>query len=161
MNIDKHLFEATKNAVEDHVDSELSIELIRNPVTNSEGDTNTVGTYENMPTSYENGRRNLTQTKIHIINESGEYYVEAIYKQFQDDPSVTLLEWIEVVDPPLRGNGIGRTLLENTIDHIEQTTETTHIYTKVENPHMVGPNIDCGFQEVDIVTNETWHKLTL
>lgn len=161
MDIKNHIFDPTKHAVEQHTDTSLSVELIRNDVVNEAGDIETVSTHEGIKPNSAKQTHLLDQTKIRIINDDGEYYAEAIYKQFQADPTITLLEWIEVVDPPLRGNGIGRTLLENTIDHIDQTTETEFVYTKVVNPHMIGPNIDCGFEPVAIASNEDWHCLQL
>lgn len=76
--------------------------------------------------------------------------------------SVSLIDWIEVVDREHRGNSIGRALHEEAVRYIqEEKKDVNRIYTKIENPKMRGVNIDTGFQEIDTETNETWCRKDL
>lgn len=161
MEIQNEIFEPVRSKLDEKTDEPLSISLLRSEVTNTGGDVETVATHEGITPKRGDGWHLFEQTTIKIVNENGAFYAEAIYKQFTNTPEVTLLEWIEIVDTEHQNSGLGRMLLERTIDHIEATTQTKYIYTKVENTFMISPNIDCGFVPIDISKNETWHKLTL
>lgn len=158
MEIQNHIFESVVAAVDVEVPTDVELFLIRSEVTNGGGDTETVGDYESIERTFGENFM-LDQTKVQVIDDEF-YYAHAIYKTFHEDPTITLLEWIET-DEQVRQSGIGRLLLERTIDHIEQTTETEQVYAKVENTHMLGPLVDCGFTQEPTLNPGDWYVLEM
>lgn len=105
------------------------------------------------------GQYMVDQHKIEFVNGSGEIYAEVIYHTFQSDPSVTVINWVEVCDQELWGNGLGSLLHAELITHIELNTNSTTVYTQLENDKLLSTLLNTGFQQINIGGTDPWYVL--
>lgn len=151
-------FQATLRQLNNLVSKDLEL-LVTTSNRTTRGDISTAAQLEGYQSQYTD-RYETTQTTVQVVNDDGEVYAEAIIHTLDNDPSVALLDWVEIVDHEHRGNGIGRTLHEEAVNYIENELGAETIYTKVENPKMQSVNIDTGFKQIDAPSLDAWYKRT-
>lgn len=144
-------FSRARDLIEELVDEGVKVYIVENESVAEDGDLRTVADHNGLT-------QNTTVRKwtVKLVGkESNETYARTIYYNYREDPSVSLFDWVEV-DPDYRGNGIGRSFIEESVRHIDSKTSTEEIYLKLENPTLQSVLIDIGFREVEIDASATW-----
>lgn len=145
-----HFF-TTKERIEELTDEDIVIHSSGGKFKADDGDLRTVADHnelaKNTPV-----RKNVTEM---IGRESDNVYARSVYYTYQEDSSISLFDWIEVI-PKYRNKGIGRMFIEETIRHIDSKTDAEQTYLKLENPSLQSVLIDVGFVEGDIGASGTW-----
>lgn len=143
-------FSNSQELLSDLVDG--SIEVSVDTITmKASGDTQTIAEHIGL-----SSRAGVKKTVIELREqESDEMYARTIYYTYEDKPTVALFDWIEV-HPTCRGNGVGRVLIEETVNHIDSETQAEETYLKLDNPTIQSPLIDVGFAQTDVNGKATW-----
>lgn len=144
-------FSSTKKHIESLIDESITIRLTKTDSTADEGDLNTVATHVDLPETTPVKKRTIE----FVGRDSDTIYAKSIYVNYMHDQFISLFDWIEVI-PEYRGEGISRTLIEDTLRHIDSKTPTVDTYLKLEAPIIRGILIDTGFQEIEVNPAETW-----
>lgn len=144
-------FSRARDLAEGLVDEGVKICMDRDDSDIETGDLQTVAQFQDIP---EGSSVDSWVVKL-VGRESDTTYAKTIYYNYEDDRSISLFDWVGV-HPDYQGNGIGGTLIEETIKHIEAKTPTEDIFLKLEEPMLRGLLIDVGFSEIQMGSTETW-----
>lgn len=156
-------FQSTARQIESLLNNPISINQL--PSTNREIQTSDISS---TPAVHEDINQNgpdkyrATQYKFELIDETNKTHAKVSYTVFDSaEQPIALIDWLEVCNHDLWGNDLGSTLHEELVNHIIANTQSTKIYTQLENDRLQSALLETGFQQLDIGGKNPWYVLPL
>lgn len=141
-------FSSTKRRIEDVTDDEVKVNI--NKYREMKDSASVADLIQNTKLSSGSCNRFLVRFKS---AETEDLYAKCEYLLFHTE-DIALIEWTEVVEP-ITGNGIGRVLRKEAIEHIGDRT----IYTNIVNANLISVAIDQGFRQIQDGALKGWFVL--
>lgn len=146
-------FETTENAISNTVGEDI-ISSINKTYQSKSGDIVSVASFEGYTETEHIGTE---QHFIKFVSEDDTVYAKAIIYILEQDKSVAHIDWIEVVQPEHRNEGIGRALFEDIVQYLDELPEVDTIYIKLENPNLQSITLDTGFAQMGSSMKDVWY----
>lgn len=141
-------FSSTKRRIEDITDDEVRVNISK--YREMKDSASVKDLIQNTELSSGSCNRYVIRFKS---SETDDLYAKCEYLLFHTE-NIALIEWTEVVEP-ITGNGIGRVLRKEAIDHIGERT----IYTNIVNANLISVAIDQGFKQIQEGQLKGWFVL--
>lgn len=146
-------FETTENIINTIVNEDVISSIDRRYQSRS-GDIVSVANFEEYN---ESEHVETEQHFIRFVSENDNVHAKAIIYLLEKDNSVAHIDWIEVVRPEHRGEGIGRSLFEEIVQYLDKLSDVETIYIKLENSNLQRVVLDTGFIQMDSSTTAAWY----